>query len=258
MVKRSFKFSLWPALGTLLGTLLLVGLGSWQVSRFAERSAIEETREARLTHDPVVLESASGLSRENAFTRVRAQGELDHSRNVLFKFRNYESRPGNWLATPLVFEDGSALLVNRGWVTMEEGRDLALEDASRPRRSVKFEGILHIPERILSDDETRSSTDDVGDELTEWSKFDVDGVYDAMPYTRPTVPAVLVVEEHGEAEVLRDDVIVPSSDHITRPYLTSEKHLGYAITWYTLAVSLVLLYIAAGFGFVSSRPRRRA
>lgn len=248
---RKFKTSLWPTLGTLVGFLLLLALGTWQASRFVDRLALEEERDERLAQPGSTLETAKSLDAEDDFTRITARGKLDLSRTVLFKFRNYQSRPGYWLASPMVFEDDSALLVNRGWVPMETGRELARELGETGE--VEVSGVVRIPDQIISDDDTRAkmAEDSLKGSYVEWSSFDVSGVYAALPYDTPDLPAVLVLEEQETSHRYP----IASADHITKPYLTSEKHLGYAITWYTLALCLLALWVAAGFGLVSSRPR---
>ncbi len=235
----------------IAGVALLLVLGSWQAMRFSEKLALETERDGRLTSEATPISSATVIGPEDDFTRRVVIGYLDLERTVLFKFRNYESKPGYWLGTPLIFGDGSALLVNRGWVPMETGRELARELG--PRESVELEGVLRIPDQIISDDETRASmkNDALKGSYTEWSSFDVTGVYNALPYEVPEGPAVLVLDKPESDR----EYPIASAEHITKPYLTSEKHLGYALTWYTLAICLFALWVAAGFGWVSSRPR---
>jgi surfeit locus 1 family protein len=54
--------------------------------------------------------------------RVRARGRFDYDRERVWPGRSFEGTPGVALLTPLLLEDGSAVLVDRGWVPAPDAR----------------------------------------------------------------------------------------------------------------------------------------
>jgi surfeit locus 1 family protein len=39
--------------------------------------------------------------------------------------------------------------------------------------------------------------------------------------------------------------------------IAPEKHIAYAVQWFSMAIALLLLYLAAAFGFINSKQRMR-
>ncbi|WP_214411467.1 SURF1 family cytochrome oxidase biogenesis protein [Sphaerisporangium fuscum] len=97
-------------------------LGRWQFGRYEERSAANSLATSNLAAAPVPL---TGLDRPGAsvpdklrFRAVTATGHYDAAHELVVRRRTQNSRPGFYVLTPLVTADGSAVLVNRGWVKM--------------------------------------------------------------------------------------------------------------------------------------------
>jgi len=241
-----FQLKIFPTLGTLLGLAILLSLGTWQANRYLWKLDIEERRDARMAEDPVLVRSLEDVTRpENDYRHVEAEGRFENSLSVVFKFRTLKGKSGYWVATPLVFEDGSALLVQRGWVPVHvDPKSLQLESPTRVK------GVLFALDRVIPDDLGREAYKTLEpNQLTAWNTFDVDAVYDAWPFRRPDGPVILVLTEN------EDEDIFATLEHVTEPYMTSEKHLGYSITWYTLAVGLFGIWLANAFGRIGGRRR---
>ena len=96
-------------------------LGLWQLDRWQEQQALQARIEQRRDAAPVALTSVldGPVSDEEAaaleFTPVRATGRYADEQ-VAHRNRAFRGRGGfDWL-TPLVLDDGRAVLVRRGWV----------------------------------------------------------------------------------------------------------------------------------------------
>jgi surfeit locus 1 family protein len=99
----------------VLVAAVCVRLGIWQLDRLAQRKARNAGLAARLALP--VLEAGSGLSGDSAqFRRVTARGRYDFGAEKTWPGRSFEGTPGVALVTPLRLPDGSAVLVDRGWV----------------------------------------------------------------------------------------------------------------------------------------------
>lgn len=99
----------------LIGILLFVLLGFWQLRRHSEKVELRDAVQAAIEADPVALPNAGG-----AFTHVAVQGEFlagdGYEARVL---RSRDGVSGYAVLSPLVLEDGTALLVERGWVRLD-------------------------------------------------------------------------------------------------------------------------------------------
>lgn len=102
-------------------------LGLWQLGRYEERSEINARIDAAEQAAPVPLatlvptpasgqELGSPAPSSAGWTVVTATGRFDPQHAVLVRNRTVQGRVGYELLTPLVLPDGTAILVDRGWV----------------------------------------------------------------------------------------------------------------------------------------------
>ncbi|MGH3712859.1 MAG: SURF1 family cytochrome oxidase biogenesis protein [Micromonosporaceae bacterium] len=130
---------------------VMVGLGFWQLSRYHERTAINERIDAAGKAPPKplseVLTVGEAPSPESAWTRVIATGVYDTDHEILIRGRTVSGRVGYEVVTPLVLDDGTAVLVDRGWIPPGRGGATALPDVpAAPRGEVTVVGRVHLPE----------------------------------------------------------------------------------------------------------------
>src|SRR5690606_20550024 len=108
----------------------------------------------------------------------------------------------------------------------------------------------HMLDRVIEDPRFRASQ--TTDEVPTLESYDVTAIADALPHTLPGRPVILTLDaRHSGSPFPR-----ASLEHITEPYLTAEKHLGYSVTWFTLALALITMYVCYGLGLLSSRAMR--
>jgi len=239
-----------------VGLAILISLGTWQFNRYQEKLESEARRDARAEEAPLELKTLAGSKLEELdYRTLTLTGTLDTSHTVLFKHRQYQKRPGFWLASPLVFEDGTAVMVNRGWVPFKDGPKLAKELSQEPQ-SGKFTGLFYILPQNIADARTRQALSSgklsIKGELTQWNSYDVAGVQEAMPHKLPDVPAILILDESHNGSPFP----LSSIETLTKPYMTSERHMGYSAFWYTTGGVLLLLWLAGSSGLVGSYRKR--
>ena len=106
-------------IGLLVVALLVAGgcsrLGIWQLDRLRQRKARNAALAERLARP--MIEARAGISADSARQRrVIATGKYEFAAERTWPGRSYEGTPGVALITPLRLADGSAVLVDRGWV----------------------------------------------------------------------------------------------------------------------------------------------
>ena len=260
---NSFQPGIWPTIATICGLALLVSLGTWQTSRFLTKRDREAKREERTTQPPIEIDSLAQFEREeNDKRRAKVRGELDTSTTIAVKHRHYNGDPGVWILQPLHLAAGDGVvLVNRGWIPFEHHRTRLDEYGNDPIDG-PLSGLVHRLPQVIDEKDNRRKIEagklEVEGTTTDWDTVDIPAMYDALSADTPDAPVYLVLDEtHTTGRYP-----IASVSHVIEPYLTSGRHLSYALFWYAVALALLGLYLAAGFGALGSyqrgRPRRAA
>ena len=133
-------------LGAFALSALCVRLGFWQWHRMESKKHEQAVIERNLSSDAVPVQSVLRLGRtvaeDDEWTRVQATGRFDTGRQITVKFTTRAGTAGADVVTPLVLADGSALLVNRGWMATENTNARPTDIPAPPRGRVTVEGWL--------------------------------------------------------------------------------------------------------------------
>lgn len=205
----------------------LVGLGLWQVQRLAWKTDLIARVEARLSAPPIPAPGPQdwpGLSPDaQEYTRVAVTGHyLPHTPELLAQAVT-DRGAGYWVMSAFETDAGWRLWVNRGFVPTEAR---ATSDWQAPATGpVTVQGLLRLSQTgggFLRDNDPAAG---------RWYSRDVAAMAQAVQIG-PVAPFFL------------DAVAGP--DPSARPVggLTvvrfSNNHLVYALTWFALAIGLVL------------------
>lgn len=204
-----------PLLVVLPVFVVLLGLGTWQLQRFAWKSDLL-ARIAAVEAAPAVPLPAA----PEPFAKVFVTGRFDHAREALLGLEVRSSTLGARLLTPLLREGDEPILVDRGWVPMRRDGPIA-----RP------EGEQQVIGFILSGETAGifAATDDVAGR--HFYTFDPAAIGTALGLPR-VAPFGLVVLGEG-AGLPQPARLLP------RP---PNNHLGYVVTWYGVAAALVAVF----------------
>ncbi|KAI8069902.1 SURF1 family-domain-containing protein [Gongronella butleri] len=224
--KRQFGF------GTaLLCTIPFVtfGLGTWQVQRLRWKHNLIERLEERMYMDPVPLPrriSATTMD-DYEYRRVVVEGTFQHDQEMLVGPRTRgDGVVGYFLVTPLIREDGSRILVKRGWVSNAK-KDAATRPDSQDRAPVQVEGLLRLTEQ------PNSFTPDNEPDNNQWYWIDLDTMAN-LTYSQP-----LLVESVNDKPSYHDKMLIDRGIPIGRSPVVEVRnsHLQYIITWYSLTAA---------------------
>ena len=204
--------SLWGLmLLAVASSIVLAGLGSWQLQRLGWKEALIAERQASL---------------------AALNGSWLNDKSLLVGPRSYRGLPHWRLVTPLKLAGGGIVLVDRGWVP-DLGKNAAFAGVSKPAGSLSLEGILRRPTPT-----GYFSPMNVPD-ADNWFRVDPGamaarlGLADVAPYW---------VVALGEAGAKRVAGAYPIAD--TSVSMPSNNHLHYAITWFGLLLGAL---VVAGF-----------
>ena len=228
---------LWPVLAaTLIGTAILVTLGVWQVQRLQWKEALLAQLAANAAAPPVSLAEAAQRA-DPEFVRVRLTGRYGHGAWKKM-IATYEGGQGWTVITPAVTTDGWAVMVDRGRIPGQLGEDFA-----KPDGEVEIEGVIRTYRR------GQAMFDPENDPKANlWYWWDVPAMLaasDLPPGVKPYPYVVQLSPGAGPAGFPRPQE--PKAN-------LTNNHLGYALTWFGLAATLIAV---AAFYALGTRSGRR-
>lgn len=226
----------------LIAAIIIGGflaLGTWQVQRRAWKLDLIARVDQRVHAAPVAAPDSARWPQVNRaddeYRRVRVSGTFLNDKETLVQAVT-ELGGGFWVITPLRTADGSIVLVNRGFVP-PEFRERARRLTTEPIGPVEITGLLRITEPKGGFLNTNTPAED------RWYSRDVEamaaqrGLKDVAPYFIDADaggrPMQVGVPESAVA-ASRNPQVWPQGGLTVISFPNS--HLGYAITWYALAL----------------------
>lgn len=130
-----------------------VRLGIWQLDRLSQRRSLNASLAALQALPPLELRDRSMSLDAARERRIVARGVYDFAAERTWPGRSFEGTPGVALITPLRLPDGSAVLVDRGWVPSPDAFHVD-HGAYREPDTATITGIARVPPRGRGDVDT--------------------------------------------------------------------------------------------------------
>ncbi len=218
---------LWRAVFVCAAGAGLLALGTLQVHRLGWKTELIAAREASLARPPVALSRITRDRITPAFRRVRVGGEFLHDKEIRLGPRTLNGAAGWHVITPLRLIGGGIVLVNRGWVPYGR-KNPATRRAGLVKGPIRVEGLVRDPPAPgwFTPDNVPSKGDWYYVEIAAMASHL--GLDDVAPYLIDAGPN----PNPGGLPIGGQTIVRPPNNH-----------LQYAITWYALAVVLLVIYI---------------
>ncbi|QDA57546.1 SURF1 family cytochrome oxidase biogenesis protein [Thermomonas aquatica] len=242
------------ALGWLLALaaiVLFASLGRWQLARMHEKQArLDAAAHALDKHAPQPLLLASDPKRASAYDWAAGSGSIA-GETVWLDNQMRSGRPGVRMYCVLLPDDGvQAVLVDAGWWPLDGKRDLPIFGCPLGR-GVAVRGLLAPPPSsgLAHGDALAAS----GPQRWLATRLDLQAIARELKLSTGIAPRVLRLDparDKGDAGVMlapgeRDLEILPNT-------ITPERHLGYAVQWFGLALTVLVAAIV-----LTLRARKR-
>jgi surfeit locus 1 family protein len=215
----------------LVGLAVLIGLGVWQLKRLAWKEGLIAQIETRSTGGPIKLDEALAMvrkGRDPSYYRVRFDGRFHHSKE-LYLYATSNERVGWEVITPLETADGDMVLVDRGFVP-DELKDPSSRALGEVENVVTVTGIVRKPESqglFMPDNEPAAN---------RWFWRDLQGM------ARSDFPSGTIQVAPFFLEAEKSDVPGGWPEGGQSRLELPNNHLQYAITWFLMAVALLVIY----------------
>lgn len=216
---------------TVILTGLLLALGTWQVKRLSWKLDLIQQVEERAHAAPVDAPAPSQWASltnpaDYEYRRVRVAGIFRHQDEVQV-YTVSDLGPGYWVLTPLQRDDGSLVIVNRGFVPSDKRDPSTRLEGELPTR-VEIVGLMRAPETgglFLRTNDPQNN---------RWYSRNIAQIADAK--SLGTVAPFYV-----DADETPNPGGLPIGGKTMLVF--PNNHLSYAITWYVLAA----MTVAAGW-----------
>nr|WP_316640693.1 SURF1 family protein [uncultured Roseateles sp.] len=228
-------------LAAVLAAALTARLGVWQLDRAAQKQAMQTRLDERaqlpeLNAAELALDGTAAPAQYERHVRVRGRWLAD--KTVFLDNRPMAGRVGFFVLTPLLLDDGTPLLVQRGWAPRNAARRAELPVLQTPAGPVEVWGKLGpTPSRLYQFGAAESGTIRQNVDLSDYAR-------ETGLALRPLVLQQLATPADTADGLLRQ---------WPAPAVDIHKHYGYAFQWFALSALLVGLYL----WFQIIQPRRK-
>ena len=210
-MKHKFLFSVF----IIFFILVFVALGSWQIVRLNWKNNLILEIENSLKNPPVELTNSN---LEN-YLKIKTSGSIDLEKQIYLYNLNDTGTPGFEVINPILINDTN-YLINRGWIPFEKknSQEINVFDENDIIGTLKLQGRKNIfkPDNDL--------------EENYWFSLNRE---DILKFTGKEFSKYIIY--------LNGNYQVPKPKKITANI--SNNHQKYAITWFSLAISILLLYL---------------
>ena len=195
--------------------IVFVSLGSWQIIRLNWKNNLILEIENSLKNPPVKLTNSN---LEN-YLKIKTSGSIDLEKQIYLYSLNDTGTPGFEVINPILINDTNYLL-NRGWIPFEKknSQEINIFDENDIIGTLKLQGRKNIfkPDNDL--------------EENYWFSLNRE---DILKFTGKEFSKYIIY--------LDGNYQVPKPKKITANI--SNNHQKYALTWFSLAISILLLYL---------------
>jgi len=210
-LKHKFLFSVF----IIFFIFVFIGLGTWQIIRLNWKNNLILEIENSLKNSPVELAQSN---KEN-FLRIKTSGFIDFNKQIYLYNLNESGTPGFEVINPIIIGNEN-YLINRGWIPFEKRgtQEINIFDQTNIIGTLKLQGRKNIfkPDNDLDEN--------------YWFSLNRE---DILKFTGKNFSKYIIYLD-GNYQLPRPKKITAN---------ISNNHQKYAITWFSLALSILLLYL---------------
>ena len=194
---------------------MLLSLGSWQLYRLNWKLDLISEIENSLKINPVELSKSNNKN----YLRIKTSGTVDFDKQIYLYNLNNSGKPGFEVINPILIGNEN-YLINRGWIPFDK----------KDKAEINLINTNHIIGTLKKQSKANSFKPENDIEKNYWFTLDRDDIFS---YTGKKFSKYIIY--------LNGDYKVPKPKVITANI--SNNHKKYAITWFSMAISILLIYL---------------
>lgn len=212
---------------------LFIGLGKWQLWRAEQKKILIHTFSTRTKQLPLNVKALS-LRKDYLYYQASVEGWFDNDHTFLLDNKTLHHRIGYEVYTPFKVKGlDQVILVDRGFVPLEASREI-IPAIPAIKQTVMITGLLTLPPHYVALGQMTASAVlnwPLRIEFLEMGLLEKYTMYPLFPYVL-TLPAN---HPYGFDNEWQIKTLMP------------EKHKAYAVQWFALAVTLLILFAILNF-----------
>lgn len=220
---------------------VLISLGFWQLDRAEEKRQLQQLFEQRQSKGAIPITQLE-TQRDLRYQPVTLRGSFVNDKAVLLDNRIYQQRFGYEIITPFKLAEQNVLvLVNRGWLPGDPSRR-TLPKIAAITGTVELSAEVYVPQGELLQLAASDSS--------EWPRIVQSVELDKLgdEFSTPLFPYTVRLSA-GEPGSYQANWVVVN--------LQPEKHTGYAVQWFAMSATLLLIGFLANTNCWSLLTNRR-
>jgi surfeit locus 1 family protein len=194
---------------------VLLSLGSWQLYRLNWKLNLLSEIENSLKNNPVEF---SKVDKKN-YLRIKTSGIIDFNKQIYLYSLNESGKPGFEVINPIIINNEN-YLINRGWIPFDK--------KDKPEVNLINEGNIIGTLKLQHKASTFKPDNDINKNY--WFTLNREDIF---KYTGKKFSDYIIY--------LNGDYKLPKPKVITANI--SNNHKKYAITWFSMAISILLIYL---------------
>jgi len=194
---------------------VLLSLGSWQLYRLNWKLNLLSEIENSLKNNPVEF---SKVDKKN-YLRIKTSGIVDFNKQIYLYNLNESGKPGFEVINPIIINNEN-YLINRGWIPFDK--------KDKPEVNLINEGNIIGTLKLQHKASTFKPDNDINKNY--WFTLNREDIF---KYTGKKFSDYIIY--------LNGDYKLPKPKVITANI--SNNHKKYAITWFSMAISILLIYL---------------
>ena len=219
------KIQILPLLFIILAFLILLSLGFWQIARLKEKELFISSMQYNLSNPPVDLKTRS----ENPlYSRIEVKGHFLPDKNIHLYGRKSMSKEkdGYYLITPFQTSEDKIILVARGWFAQKH----------KKRINDIIDSSTEISGVTLPSEKNRLFVpgNDIANNI--WFTLDLQQASQVLDLNLENFYLIMDSKSSNTSQFLK----ALSTERLLH---IRNDHLEYAVTWFALAISLVVIVI---------------
>ncbi|NND65004.1 MAG: SURF1 family protein [Gammaproteobacteria bacterium] len=227
---------------SLLAIIIVAGLtalGFWQLQRADEKRALFKQFSDGADYS-ISLQALLQLpitAEAKRYRQVSVIGYWQTSGNIVLDNMSHDGAPGYQVMSPLCCVADKLVMINRGWIPWRDRSDAFNDVALKQSRPQKISGrwvSLPKPGLRLSGDSKLSPAMDKTTTILSFPTAD----QIAQTVGKPVHDGMLWLDPDQAEGFVRDWQVSA---------MPPERHVGYAVQWFALALTLIVIYIILVF-----------
>jgi surfeit locus 1 family protein len=223
-----FQPKLIPTLIFVPTLLLLIFLGTWQLYRLQWKNNLITELKSKQAMAIAEFSAKDPKNQDLEYRKVKVKGHFLHDKEIHVYGGNrggVKDQGVYFILTPFQLENGGFLLVNRGWVPSKQ-------KLASSRSETLITGEIEIEGTLLPSEKSPSFILKHEPANNIWFWVDIPAI---KAYTKLELFPYFLLQSKTSSSL-------PVGREIDITNIRND-HLGYAITWFAAALSLIIIYV---------------